>query len=158
MCVYPYREPREPGVGLVQTQCFHLYWMTNQPYVTGQELTGNQCIQPPILHQYSLTFWLIMLLLPSSSSSSLKLGFCSVLLWKLQHLYFKDVFVSLLCIQMIRLPLRTIRREPSFRLRLLLPRCVWGDDGPKRNASLRTRSGPCLTFDPYLLSLSPEKF
>lgn len=45
----------KPGAGHVLRQCFNLYWMTNQPYVTGQELTGNQCIQPPILHQYSVS-------------------------------------------------------------------------------------------------------
>lgn len=45
----------ESGFGHVQRQQFNLYWMTNQPYLTGQELTGNQCIQPPILHQYSVS-------------------------------------------------------------------------------------------------------
>lgn len=55
-CVYTHTEkPVTAGSGHVQRHCFNLYWMTNQPYVTGQELTGNQCIQPPILHQYSVS-------------------------------------------------------------------------------------------------------
>lgn len=55
-CVYIHTEKLvKPGLGHVQKQCFNLYWMTNQPYVTGHELTGNQCIQPPILHQYSVS-------------------------------------------------------------------------------------------------------
>lgn len=40
---------------------------------------------------------------PFLSLSVSLLCLCSMLLWKPQHLYFKDVFVSLLCIQMIRL-------------------------------------------------------
>ncbi len=68
-----------------------------------------------------------LLILPSLSlvlslffSLSLSLRFlclCSVLLWKPQHLYFKDVFVSLLCIQMIRL---TGRRIQLWRRAVLL--------------------------------------
>lgn len=56
MCVYILTEqPVKSSLGHAQRQCFNLYWMANQPYVTGQELTGNQCIQPPILHQYSVS-------------------------------------------------------------------------------------------------------
>lgn len=116
------------GFGQFQRQQFNLYWMTNQPYVTGQELTGNQCIQPPILHQYNVShschrpahlavFLPLLFHLSFFLSVFFWLCLCSVLLWKPLHLYFKDVFVSLLCIQMIRLTGRRmqLRRRAGWR-------------------------------------------
>lgn len=40
----------------VLRQYFSLYWMTNQPRIPRQERTENRCNQPPILHQYSVSF------------------------------------------------------------------------------------------------------
>lgn len=155
-CVDIYRV--KPCLGLVHRQCFNLYWMTNQPYVTGQELTGNQCIQPPILHQYTVSLSRhkpahLAVFLSLLFSFSLPLFFwlclCGVLLWKPQHLYFKDIFVSLLCIQMIRLAGRRMQLwgrvcwwewrggsgKPTFGVGFLPTRSLLGDDS-WRNAPL----------------------
>lgn len=85
-----------PSLGYVQEHCSNLYWLTSQPYVTGQELTGNQCIQPPFQHQYSVSLSCHkaahLAVLPPPVSLSFSLCLCNVLLWKPQHLYFKDFF------------------------------------------------------------------
>lgn len=134
---------------------FNQYWMTSQPHVTGQELTGNQCFQPPILYQYSVSLshfkpahLAISLALSVSCSVSLSWFFfhlCSLFLREPQHLYFKDVFVSLLCIPVIGLTGRRMqfwngwvielvgedRQELALGVRFLLTRSQWGDDSWK---------------------------
>lgn len=69
------------GSGRVHGRSFNLYRTTNQLCITGQELTGNQWMQPPILHQYC----------PPPQRASLKEAalFC---------IYFKDAIVCLLFI------------------------------------------------------------
>lgn len=95
-CVYTETEkPVKPGLGQVQRPCFNLDWMTNQPYITREELAGNQCVCPPILHQYSVSFahhmpgvfavFLYFLFFPFSPPLILSLfsrSLCSVVLWK----------------------------------------------------------------------------
>lgn len=73
---------------------------TNQPCVTGQELTGNQCIQPPILHQYSVSHSHqkpAPLIVSAFCSFALFFSSCiSAMCLFESHLYFKEIFVSLL--------------------------------------------------------------
>lgn len=124
--------------------------MTNQPYATGRELTGNQCIQPPVPHQYGV--WLFSTqasssIFPSLRVSSPHLRLCSVLLWKPRHLlYFKDVFVSLAAYPgdwaprqgdaVWKLPSASGEgQEPALSVRFLQARSLRGDDS-WRNALL----------------------
>lgn len=83
-------------------------------YVTKQELTGNQCIQPPILHQYSLSFSrrksaylaVSLLLVPSLSSFSVFSRCVLVVCLFESHsisILRTSLFLCLPCIQMIRL-------------------------------------------------------
>lgn len=102
--------------------------------------------------------------------SFFSLCLCSVLLSKPWHLYFKDVFVSLLCIQMIRLTGRKMqlwRRvgwkrdgESPFGVMFLWTRSLWGDDS-WRNAPLIPLTGVTwplgsLTFESNLNSLGGQ--
>lgn len=52
MIRYLDEKPVNPGSGHLHGLSFNLYRTTNQLYITGQELTANQWMQPPILHQY----------------------------------------------------------------------------------------------------------
>lgn len=63
-CAWP-----NPGQRHSRRRFFNPCWMTNQPDVTGQELTGNRCIQPPVPHQYGV--WLFSIQASSSIFPSL---------------------------------------------------------------------------------------
>lgn len=91
-------KPAKPGFECVQRRCFNLYWMTNQPHITRGVLTGNQCIQPPILHQYSVSACSSCSLSSHAFSFFLSLSLLgrSLLLFR-KHFYFKEIFVSALC-------------------------------------------------------------
>lgn len=165
-CVYTETEkPVKPGLGQVQRPCFNLDWMTNQPYITREELAGNQCVCPPILHQYSVSFahhmpvvfavFLSFLFFPFPPPShplsifSLSLQCGSLKAHCRQHLYFKDTFVSLLCIQMIRLAGRRMqlwrregwreRREKRWRVGFWSQVSLRGDlYGPITNGGMHS--------------------